>query len=358
MAHAPLKQSTRLDPDRVPVTLITGFLGSGKTTLLNYILSHRQDLNIAVLVNEFGSIDIDSQLLVSTDRDMLQLSNGCICCTINNDLVDAVNRLLSQQKTIDHLIVETTGVADPLPIIMTFMGTSLRDYTSLDGVITLIDAAQFTPSCFESQAALKQVIYGDLLLLNKIDLVDSNRLEEIERQLGELRSNPKILRIQQAQIPLSVILGLDSLPPDRWGGAAVSDSPELGHGPEYTHGHDRDHIQDHGHQHGDEHGHQHHHPSGHLNEDGFMSVAFESDRPFSLRSFQKFLDCQLPQQVYRGKGIVWFADSQQRHVFQLSGRRISLDSTPWYQPPRTQLVFIGRDLDSAWFQTQLRACEQ
>lgn len=353
----PIAAELRLRPGRVPVTIITGFLGSGKTTLLNHILNHRQDLKIAVLVNEFGNIDIDSQLLTSADQDMLQLSNGCICCTINNDLVAAVNRLLVQRDRIDYLIVETTGVADPLPIIMTFLGTNLRDDTTLDGVLTLIDAAQFTPDCFDSQAAVKQIVYGDLLLLNKTDLVDTQRLDEIEQTLAKLRPNPKVLRIQQAQIPLSVILGLEGLSLERWG-----EMPE-GAGHEQHHGHHQDHHH-HGHDHAQDHDHDHDHDHGknklasdHLTEDGFMSVAFESDRPFSLRGFQKFLDCQLPQQVYRGKGIVWFADSQQRHVFQLSGKRISLDSTPWSQPPRTQLVFIGRDLDPAWFQAQLQACE-
>lgn len=344
----PVASGTHLRPERVPVTIITGFLGSGKTTLLNHILNHRQDLKIAVLVNEFGNIDIDSQLLTSADQDMLQLSNGCICCTINDDLVAAVDRLLVQRDKIDYLIVETTGVADPLPIIMTFLGTNLRDHTTLDGVLTLIDAAQFTPDCFDSQAAVKQIIYGDLLLLNKTDLVEAQRLDEIEQTLANLRPNPKVLRIQEGQIPLSVVLGLEGLPPERW--------------TETTEGAEQEHHHGHGHHH-DHHHHNHDHgkdelASEHLTEDGFMSVAFESDRPFSLRGFQKFLDCQLPQQVYRGKGIVWFADSQQRHVFQLSGKRISLDSTPWSQPPRTQLVFIGRDLDSAWFQAQLQACEQ
>ena len=129
----------------MPVTIITGFLGSGKTTLLNQILSNRQDLKVAVLVNEFGDIDIDSQLLVSIDQDMVELSNGCICCTINDGLVDAVYNVLEKSDRIDYMVIETTGIADPLPIMLTFVGTELRDLTHLDSVITLVDASEFTP---------------------------------------------------------------------------------------------------------------------------------------------------------------------------------------------------------------------
>ena len=146
----------------MPVTIITGFLGSGKTTLLNQILSNRQDLKVAVLVNEFGDIDIDSQLLVSIDQDMVELSNGCICCTINDGLVDAVYNVLEKSDRIDYMVIETTGIADPLPIMLTFLGTELRDLTHLDSVITLVDASEFTPAHFDSEAALKQISTGIL----------------------------------------------------------------------------------------------------------------------------------------------------------------------------------------------------
>ena len=155
----------------MPVTIITGFLGSGKTTLLNQILKNKQDLKVAVLVNEFGDINIDSQLLVSVDQDMVELSNGCICCTINDGLVDAVYRVLEREERIDYLVIETTGVADPLPIILTFLGTELRDLTNLDSILTLVDAEAFNQEHFQSEAALKQLTYGDIILLNKTDLV-------------------------------------------------------------------------------------------------------------------------------------------------------------------------------------------
>ncbi|NJR68773.1 MAG: GTP-binding protein [Synechococcales cyanobacterium CRU_2_2] len=345
-----------------PVTIITGFLGSGKTTLLNHILSNRQDLKVAVLVNELGDIDIDSQLLVSVDQNMLQLSNGCICCTINNDLAQAVYTLLDRPDPIDYLVIETTGVADPLPIILTFLGSSLRDRTTVDSILTLIDADNFTPDWFKSEAALKQIIYGDLLLLNKTDLVDETHLQKIETEIAQLKRDPKILRLHHAQIPLSVILGI---------GLANFDADELvnvdqgdGEHP-HTHSnqahsdhshHDHSHS-DHSHSDHSHHNHGPHYTSDHLVQDGFVSVSFQSDRPFSLRKFQKFLDHQIPADVYRGKGILWFADSEQRHVFQLSGKRVSLDGGEWTTPAKNQVVFIGRELDSQWLKAQLKDCE-
>ena len=171
---------SELIPKRgMPVTIITGFLGSGKTTLLNHILSDNQDWKVAVLVNEFGDINIDSQLLVSMDEDMVELSNGCICCTINDSLVDAVYRVLERTERVDYMVIETTGVADPLPIILTFLGTELRDLTRLDSIITVVDAEAFTPEHFESEAALKQITYADITILNKTDLASPEQLKDL-----------------------------------------------------------------------------------------------------------------------------------------------------------------------------------
>ena len=171
----------------MPVTIITGFLGSGKTTLLNHILSNNNDLKVAVLVNEFGDINIDSQLLVSMDETMVELSNGCICCTINDDLVDAVYRVMERDDRVDYMIIETTGVADPLPIMLTFLGTELRDLTRLDSIITMVDAETFTADHFESEAAFKQITYADVTIVNKTDLASSDQVKTLEEYLNSVK---------------------------------------------------------------------------------------------------------------------------------------------------------------------------
>ena len=172
-AVTPETELTMDDPKRgMPVTIITGFLGSGKTTLLNHILSNQQGIKTAVLVNEFGEIGIDNELIINTDEDntMVELSNGCVCCTINEDLVNAVYKVLERPEKVDYMVVETTGLADPLPVALTFLSTELRDMTRLDSIVTLVDCANFSLDLFNSQAANSQIVYGDIIVLNKTDL--------------------------------------------------------------------------------------------------------------------------------------------------------------------------------------------
>jgi len=204
----------------LPVTIITGFLGSGKTTLLNHILQDCQDLKVAVLVNEFGDIDIDSQLLVSVDSDMVQLSNGCICCTINDDLVEAVYSILERNEKVDHLVIETTGVADPLPIALTFAMPPLRNLTQLDSIVTLVDAEAFSPQHFESEAALNQVSYADIILLNKTDLADPQQVDALEAWIREQKWGARILRSQNSHIPLPLILDTNLFKSERYAAEA------------------------------------------------------------------------------------------------------------------------------------------
>ncbi|MER3493813.1 MAG: cobalamin biosynthesis protein CobW [Mastigocladus sp. ERB_26_2] len=321
----------------MPVTIITGFLGSGKTTLLNQILKNKQDLKVAVLVNEFGDINIDSQLLVSIDEDMLELSNGCICCTINDGLVDAVYRVLEREERIDYLVIETTGVADPLPIILTFLGTELRDLTHLDSILTLVDSEAFNHEHFLSEAALKQITYGDIILFNKTDLVTQEKLDELEAYIREVKAGAKILHTTYGQVPLPLILGVDLTPKDEYS-SLIEEKHEHNH----THEH--------------HHHHHHGHHSHHLENDGFISVSFQSDRPFDVHKFENFLNEDIPQDVFRAKGILWFSDSNLRHIFQLSGPRYSLNGDEWLTPPKNQLVFIGRNLDANEINSLLNQC--
>ncbi len=348
----------------MPVTIITGFLGSGKTTLLNHILSNQEGLKTAVLVNEFGEIGIDNDLLITTedsDDTMVELSNGCICCTINNDLMDAVYKVLERQDKIDYLVVETTGLADPLPIALTFLGTELRDLTRLDSIITVVDAENYSLDLFNSQAAYNQIAYGDIILLNKADLVDEGDLDALEVKIRDVKQGARIIRTVKAQVPLPLILSVGLFESDRYFGKDHDPAHEAH---EHDHSHDtHDHSNcdhDHGHCEHDhaehEHDHTAHHHSDHLAIDGFTSLSIESDRPFSIRKFQYFLDNQLPDNVFRAKGILWFDESPKRHVFHLSGKRFSLDDDEWKGTPKNQLVLIGQNLDHDTLREQINHC--
>jgi len=330
----------------MPVTIITGFLGSGKTTLLNHILQNQQDLKVAVLVNEFGDINIDSQLLVSVDQNMMELSNGCICCTINDGLVDAVYSILERGDRIDYMVVETTGVADPLPIALTFLGTELQHLTRLDSILTVVDAETFDASHFDSQAAYSQIMYGDIIILNKTDLATEQKIADVETYVNEVKKGARILRADHGTVPLPLILDVK---------LAKSDLQADQHSSHDHHAHDHSsHDRDHAHDHDD----HHHHHSDHLENDGFVSMSFVSDRAFEIEKFQNFLDKQLPIDVFRAKGILNFVGIDNRYIFQLSGKRYELKTEERTKPISNQLVIIGRNLNQTELRQQLIDCLQ
>ena len=334
----------RIESNGTPVTILTGFLGAGKTTLLNHILSNQDGLKTAVLVNEFGEIGIDNDLVVSTSADMVELSNGCICCTINGELLEAVERILKRPEPLEYLVVETTGLADPLPVAMTFLGSELRDQTRLDSIITLIDAENCNARVIESEVGRSQIIYGDILLLNKTDLVSKDRVKELEESLRSIKKDARILHSVKGDVPLPLLMSVGLFESDRIANTAIHD-----HG-DHNHAH-----HDHSHSHHD-HSHAHHDHGDHLDIEGYTSLSFSSDGPFSLRKFQSFLDNQLPERVFRAKGILWFNESEKRHIFHLAGKRFSIDDSDWNGKRKNQLVLIGQEMDHSTLKEQLQEC--
>jgi G3E family GTPase len=306
------------DERRLPVTIIAGFLGSGKTTLVNHILANQQGLKVGVIVNEIGEIGIDSGLIIATNDEMVELSNGCICCSVNNDLVEAVFTVLHRDSKVDYLIVESTGVADPLPIALTFLRSEFRDLVRLDSIVTLADAGNFSLDLFASKAAHNQLAYADTILLNKCDLASGDRLRLIEEKIRRVKKGVRILRTTQCRVALPLILGVG----------------EFQSGPSADHT-DCNHA--------------------HLADDGFDALSFEADHPFAAEKFQQFLEW-LPENVFRAKGLISVYESEKPYIFHLVGQRFTLDESERVGPVKSRLVLIGRNLDRQQLLRRLKQC--
>ncbi|EPR41712.1 cobalamin synthesis protein P47K [Desulfovibrio sp. X2] len=318
---------------QIPVTVLTGYLGAGKTTLLNRILSEEHGLRFAVIVNEFGEIGIDGDLVVDSDEEIYNMNNGCVCCTVRGDLIRVLSSLV-KRRDIDGILLETTGLADPSPIIQTFfMDDDMRQGTLLDSVVTVVDAVHFDLSgdsaTEAAKEAVEQVVYGDLLLLNKADLVGEDRLAAMEARIRALNPQARILRTTRCDAPIEEILGRRSFDLSRllFLSPAMLDAPAKG-----------------------------------AHESGVTSVSITLDGPVDVEKLREHLGSFLAEQgqdVYRCKGIMHAAGNAQRLVFQ--GVHMLLEvgfGAPWKDDEEriSRAVFIGRGLDEAALRAGLEAC--
>ena len=302
---------------RTPVTIVTGFLGSGKTTLLNHLLTSGTRGRVAALVNDFGAIDIDAALVTSIAEEVVQLANGCICCTINGDLLAAVERVLKLDPPVDRIVVETTGLADPLPVGLTFLQTGLRVQTVLEAVVTVIDCANFALDLFKADAAMAQILHADILILNKVDIAGEQARSCIEQRVSVLKPRARVLSCSYGCIQLAAIIDNSSESSLSIGQIKISHT--------------------------------------HLLDDGFVAHAFRLDRPLSARALQSWLDKGLPKGVFRAKGLFDLDRLQARYVFQFCGGRADFQR---YEGPvdRTGIVFIGQNLDATDLRNKIEEC--
>jgi G3E family GTPase len=343
--------------EKIPVTVLTGYLGAGKTTLLNRILSEPHGKKFAVIVNEFGEIGIDNELVVNADEEVFEMNNGCICCTVRGDLVRIIDGLMRRKGKFDAIIVETTGLADPAPVAQTFfMDEQVGAKTKLDAVVTVADARWLTERLKDAPEAKNQIAFADVILINKTDLVSPEELRELEGRIRALNPYARLHRTERAKIDIAEVLGRNAFDLDR----ILDIEPKFLE--KDDHGHDHDHHHDHSH--GDHGAHHHHHSNGlkHYHDEDMQSVSLRSDKPLNPDKFFPWVQDLVAtegQNILRSKGILSFKDDPERFVFQ--GVHMILDGDhqrPWRadEPRDSRIVFIGRNLPEDKIRQGFESC--
>jgi G3E family GTPase len=349
--------------DKTPVTVLTGYLGAGKTTLLNRILSEDHGKKYAVIVNEFGEVGIDNDLIVGADEEVFEMNNGCVCCTVRGDLIRVLSGLMKRKGGFDAIVVETTGLADPGPVAQTFfVDDDVRAKTELDSVITVVDAMHLPLRLADSHEAVEQVAFADQIILNKTDLVTEAQLRDVEARIRRLNPLAPIHRAQRSNVPLDMILGRGSFDLNR----ITELQPEFlnpAHGePGHVHDEHCDHDHDHDHHHHHDHDHHDHHAHDHVAEAGIRGISLTFDKPLNGNKVTAWLNDVLQTQgpdILRAKGILDVAGESRRLVFQAVHMILEGDfQRDWKdgEPRFSRMVFIGRNLDEAALKKGFEAC--
>ena len=352
---------------KIPVTVLTGFLGAGKTTLLNRILTEDHGHRYAVIVNEFGEIGIDNDLVVGADEEVFEMNNGCICCTVRGDLIRVLSGLMKRQQNakggFDAIIIETTGLADPMPVAQTFfVDDEVARRTRLDSVTALVDAKYLPARLADTKEAAEQIAFADQIILNKTDLVTPAELAQVEAAVRKINPLAPIHHAQRANVPLSAVLGRRGFDLEH----ILNIEPEFLNPPhgEAGHVHDDSCLHDHN-DHGHDHaGHDHHDhaPLAPIHDPGIRGVSLTLEKPVDGRLFTQWLDRTiqtLNENLLRAKGIIDVAGEDRRLVFQAVHTILEGDlQQPWRDGERrySRMVFIGRNLDEADLKAGLAAC--